>query len=254
MVHHSKSISFFRKPAFLGTSLFGGFVFLIFQINYWQTVYAKNVVIDVKQDSLLFVRSKNHNYSNFKRKDFGIYPSVALKILKAIHHNPNIGSLSELCAKTSLDSAIILHTLNDAAKHAKVKKYTLDLNRADSVELESLPGIGGKTARRIIKYRDRLGGYINKFQLLEIKYFDSSLLLNNNITFIIDQTSINKIDINHCEIALLYRHPYIGKDFAKIIWAYKNAHFPLTVNKFNEILGIPRETSVRLTPYLLFRE
>jgi hypothetical protein len=253
MVHHSQRISFFRKPAFLGTSLFGGFVFLIFQINYWQTVYAKNVFIDVKQDSLLFVRSKNQNYSNFKRKDFSIYPSVALKILKAIKHNPNIRSLSELCAKTSLDSAIILQTLNEAVKKEKVKKYNIDLNRADSTELESLPGIGGKTARRIIRYRDRLGGYINKFQLLEIKYFDSSILLNNNVTFIIDHTAITKIDINQCEMAILYRHPYIGKDFAKIIWAYKNAHFPLTMNKFNEILGIPRETSVKLTPYLIFR-
>ncbi len=253
MVHHSQRISFFRKPAFLGTSLFGGFVFLIFQINYWQTVYAKDIFIDVKQDSLLFVRSKNHTYSNYKRKDFSIFPSVALKILKAIHHNPNIGSLSELCAKTSLDSAIILQTLNEAAKKAKVKKYNIDLNRADSVELESLPGIGGKTARRIIRYRDRLGGYINKFQLLEIKYFDSSILLNNNIEFIIDSTAMNKMDINHCEIATLYKHPYIGKELAKIIWAYKNAHFPLTINKFNEILGISRETCIKLKPYLIFR-
>ena len=254
MAHHSQRISFFRKPAFLGTSLFGSFVFLIFQINYWQTVYAKNIIIDIKQDSLLFLKSKNQNYPNFKRKDFSIYPSVALKILKAIKHNPNIRSLSELCAKTSLDSAIILHTLNNASKQIKVNKYTIDLNRADSLEFESLPGIGGKTARRIIKYRERLGGFINKFQLLEIKYFDSSLLLNNNIQFILDQTAINKIDINYCEMAILYRHPYIGKDLAKIIWAYKKAHFPLTVNKFNEILGIPREISVRLTPYLLFRD
>jgi DNA uptake protein ComE-like DNA-binding protein len=203
--------------------------------------------------NICFVKSKNFNYSNYKRKEYGIYPSVALKILKAIKHNPNIRSLSELCAKTSLDSAIILQTLNEAVKKEKVKKYNIDLNRADSTELESLPGIGGKTARRIIRYRDRLGGYINKFQLLEIKYFDSSILLNNNVTFIIDHAAITKIDINHCEMAILYRHPYIGKDFAKIIWAYKNAHFPLTMNKFNEILGIPRETSVKLTPYLIFR-
>ncbi len=253
MVHHSQRISFFRKPAFVGTSLFGSFILLILQINYWQTVYAKNILVDAKQDSLLFVRSKNYNYSNFKRKEYGIYPSVALKILKAIHHNPNIGSLSELCAKTSLDSAVILHVLVDAASKAKAEKYTIDLNRADSTEFESLPGIGGKTARRIIRYRDRLGGYINKFQLLEIKYFDSSILLNSNITFKIDLSALNKIEINHCEIATLYKHPYIGKDLAKIIWAYKNAHFPLTINKFKEISGMSSETSLKLTPYLIFR-
>jgi len=254
MVHHSKRISFFRKPAFLGTSLFGSFLFLLLQINYWQTVYAKEIVVEITQDSLLWIKSKRQYSYNHGQSNYAIYPNVALKILKAIHHDPHINSLKQLCAITSLDSAIILQTLAESANKSKVKSYKIDLNLADSSEFESLPGIGGKTARRIIRYRERLGGFINKFQLLEIKYFDSSLLINKNIQFIVDSNLIKKIDINHCEIATLYKHPYIGKDLAKMIWAYKNAHFPLTINKFNEMLGISRSTSVKLTPYLIFRE
>ena len=48
----------------------------------------------------------------------------------------------------------------------------LDLNDADSAALDALPGIGGWYASKIIEYRNILGGYSTKEQLLEIYRFD----------------------------------------------------------------------------------
>ena len=48
----------------------------------------------------------------------------------------------------------------------------LDLNDADSAALDNLPGIGGWYASKIIEYRNSLGGYSTKEQLLEIYRFD----------------------------------------------------------------------------------
>lgn len=48
----------------------------------------------------------------------------------------------------------------------------LDLNKADSAALDALPGIGGWYASKIIEYRNTLGGYSAKEQLLEIYRFD----------------------------------------------------------------------------------
>ena len=48
----------------------------------------------------------------------------------------------------------------------------LDLNEADSTALDALPGIGGWYASKIIEYRNSLGGYSCKEQLLEIYRFD----------------------------------------------------------------------------------
>lgn len=48
----------------------------------------------------------------------------------------------------------------------------LDLNDADSAALDALPGIGGWYASKIIEYRNSLGGYSCKEQLLEIYRFD----------------------------------------------------------------------------------
>ena len=48
----------------------------------------------------------------------------------------------------------------------------LDLNDADSTALDALPGIGGWYASKIIEYRNSLGGYSSKEQLMEIYRFD----------------------------------------------------------------------------------
>lgn len=48
----------------------------------------------------------------------------------------------------------------------------IDLNQADSAEFDSLPGIGGWFASKMIEHRARLGGYSYKEQLMDIYRFD----------------------------------------------------------------------------------
>ena len=44
----------------------------------------------------------------------------------------------------------------------------IDLNSADTLALQQVPGIGPSFARRIARYRDQLGGYYTVLQLQEI--------------------------------------------------------------------------------------
>ncbi len=48
----------------------------------------------------------------------------------------------------------------------------LDINRADSAAFDSLPGIGGWFAHRMVEYREQLHGYSCPEQLMEIWHFD----------------------------------------------------------------------------------
>ena len=48
----------------------------------------------------------------------------------------------------------------------------LDINKADSAAFDELPGIGGYFARKMVEYRQMLGGYSCKEQLMEIYHFD----------------------------------------------------------------------------------
>lgn len=51
-----------------------------------------------------------------------------------------------------------------------------DINRADSAAFDALPGIGPYFAARMVEYRERLGGYSFKEQLLDIYRFDQERL------------------------------------------------------------------------------
>src|SRR5690606_40943919 len=51
----------------------------------------------------------------------------------------------------------------------------LDINRCTAGELVALPGIGPVLAERIIKYRNLLGGFVDKWQLVEVYGLDSSV-------------------------------------------------------------------------------
>jgi DNA uptake protein ComE-like DNA-binding protein len=102
------------------------------------------------------------------------------------------------------------------AKEIK-RKVMLELNTADSVSLLTLYGIGPSYAKRIIKYRNLLGGFYNKQQLLEVYGFDQDRL--DKIAEVIDvnPAEINKIDINKVRTDELKKHPYLDYYTAKAI-------------------------------------
>lgn len=102
-----------------------------------------------------------------------------------------------------------------------VKIKMLDINKADSFELQLIRGIGAKLASRIVRYRERLGGFNHIEQLEEVYGLTPETYLSINHQLTLDPSDIQKILINKCEEALLARHPYIGKKKASILIRYK---------------------------------
>lgn len=89
--------------------------------------------------------------------------------------------------------------------------YICNLNSADSTALVKLYGIGPYYAKKILEYRDRLGGsFVAIEQLMEVYGVDSAKFnsIKKNIT--IESNSIKKFKLEGVTTEFLEKHPYIG--------------------------------------------
>lgn len=103
--------------------------------------------------------------------------------------------------------------------YARLEEYIdipkVELNSADSASLVSLPGIGPYYAKKIITYRERLGGFYDASQLLEIDGFEDEKLDALRDLISLDTTKIRTLDIWGAPRDTLALHPYIGTYAAK---------------------------------------
>lgn len=103
----------------------------------------------------------------------------------------------------------------------KKQAINIELNTADTLILLDLPGIGSSFSKRIIKYRDKLGGFYSTNQLMEVYGF-SDEMLTKIINYInIDVSKIKKIDINSAGFKDLIKHPYLNKQKVILILDYR---------------------------------
>ncbi len=81
----------------------------------------------------------------------------------------------------------------------------LNLNDVDSDQLQKIPGIGQKTASRIVRYREKLGGFVHIHQLKEVYAIDSSRFLQVEPYLFVDKENIKKLNINELDIKDILR-------------------------------------------------
>lgn len=99
----------------------------------------------------------------------------------------------------------------------------VELNSADSAYLTKVKGIGAFYAKSIVKYREQLGGFAFKEQLMEIWKFDKEKFDAVKEFIIVDDSEVRKININTCTAAQL-KHPYISWNIANAIVNYRLQH------------------------------
>ncbi|MDR1593095.1 MAG: helix-hairpin-helix domain-containing protein [Prevotellaceae bacterium] len=114
------------------------------------------------------------------------------------------------------------------------KIYTVELNSADFDELQKYHGIGEYYAKKIVEYRDKLGGFYKPEQLMEIRGIDSVRFEMFRNQILIDTSRIRRIKINTVAENELAKHPYINNFTAKAIIRFRK--FKGTITSANEML------------------
>lgn len=116
---------------------------------------------------------------------------------------------------TRTDNTCVVHNAEQAI-------IIVDLNTADTTLLKRLPGIGSSFAKRIVEYREKLGGYCETVQLLEVYRMDTARYNEIKDYVKIDSLFVpNKLKINSDAFKMMVKHPYLEYDDVKKIVNYR---------------------------------
>ena len=126
----------------------------------------------------------------------------------------------------------------------------LSINTADTTQLKRIPGIGSYYAKKIVSYRERMGGFVSVRQIEEIEGLPAGI----SRWFILDnENAVKKIRINKASFSQLVRHPYLNYDQVKDIVNHIRQYGPL---KSWRDLRLYKEFTdkdfARLSPYFSF--
>ncbi len=123
------------------------------------------------------------------------------------------------------------------------------VNSADTTELMRIPGIGIYYAKSIIRYRERLGGFVSARQVLEVEGVPETA-----VGFLsVDASHVRKLDINKLSISQLRRHPYLNFYQAEEIYDYRRKNGPIKdISELRLLKDFPPAEIERLKPYLAY--
>lgn len=126
-----------------------------------------------------------------------------------------------------------------------------DLNTADTTQLKLIRGIGSGYARRIVKFRDILGGFSNPDQVRET-YGLPTETADELLKYGYVNGNIKKLKVNQLSIADL-RHPYLKFAQARAIIAYREQHGNFkSIEDLKQIKILDEATIQKIEPYLEF--
>ena len=125
----------------------------------------------------------------------------------------------------------------------------VDINVADSAAFDALPGIGGYFAAKMVAYREKLGGYSDIVQLMEIYHLDEEKFAKFS-----DLIEVGKrpspFRLWSMPADSLRRHPYV-RDFrtanAIVLYRNNNPRSSWTVSGLERAGIIDKETATRLS-------
>lgn len=195
-----------------------------------------------------------------KKNDFAKLYGLTVKQYKSLEPYIRISEdyrpASTLCPQSAKTEMHETSRSSDMAQkshpHKLNKGETVPLNTADTTLLQTVPGIGSYYARQIVRYRERLGGFVDVNQLKEIEGFpiESIPFMRINAD---EMGKICKININTTPLIQLRKHPYINYYQAKAICDYRRLKG--TITDLRQLALLPdfdAKSLQQLAPYLTY--
>ncbi len=129
---------------------------------------------------------------------------------------------------------------------------TIALNETDTTQWKMIPGIGSSYASRIVKYKNLLGGYVFKEQLMEVYGIDNEMYSRIE-KYIVEDSNYIKLKVNEMEFRDLLRHPYLDYEQVQSIVNLRGRKGGITsIDELSMLNEFTQQDIERLKPYLQF--
>ena len=136
----------------------------------------------------------------------------------------------------------------------KAEVQSFDINKADTTVLKQVKGIGSVLSQRIVKFRDKLGGFASMEQLREV-YGIAPEVAEELLKYgsIAEGYEPAKLNVNTATVEELAAHPYISRQEARLIVAYRKQHGHYSgLEKLEAIHGLSAQKLAKLAAYLTY--
>lgn len=161
--------------------------------------------------------------------------------------------IQEKPALQKTEYAVDLKTLSQKTYKSSTPAM-IDINQASADDWQSLRGIGPAYSKRIINFREKLGGFYSIDQVGATYGLPDSTFQKIK-PFLKPSPVFKKININSATADDLSKHPYISRKTAQLITNFRSHHGVFdSIEALYEIRALDQELVTKLEPYLNFGE
>ncbi|WP_164112470.1 MULTISPECIES: helix-hairpin-helix domain-containing protein [Sphingobacterium] len=211
-----------------------------------------NLGLSVKQAQVIKnFESKGGRFR--KKEDLSRIYAISEEDYKRLLPYIKINSIADI-GHTSYEQGTDFKKKDNVVYPTKERKEVLvDIGNADSTAWVLLKGIGPVLAKRIIKYREALGGFHDVNQIAEVYGLPSETFALIKDKLYLPEEPVKKIKINKTSLNELAKHPYISWKQAQWIINYREQHgFYEDLKSLESIRLLNQDFFRKIEPYLEF--
>ncbi|MCX7987074.1 MAG: helix-hairpin-helix domain-containing protein [Bacteroidales bacterium] len=191
----------------------------------------------------------------------GFSKSVAQRWIRYREQGGKFKHVRDICRIYKIDTTLVYQLQNcwffpkSDFKEKQIKEQLkIEINCADTTMLEKLPGIGKVLSKRIVKYREILGGFYSVEQLREVFGLSEDVYRKIVPFLFVDTATIKPFPINSASFSEMVRHPYMGFEIAKKIDKYRKSRKLTSIAMMVRDSIITIKDAERLRWYLSFHD
>ena len=236
----------------------------------YQRQYDSLVTLTRSQEKLA-TRPFNPNYiSDFKGYTLGLSAEEMDRLTQFRNQNKFANSAEEFQLVTGISDSLLNEIapffkfpdwVTNKRKTTSIKTSSpvgsinvLDLNKATTNDLRQINGIGEKLSSRIVRFRDRLGGFLTDEQLYDVYGLEAEVVERALKRFrVLNPPTVEKININSADVEELASLVYLKYHVAQNIVMYReeNGLYTSFDDLFN-VSGFPVNKIDRIALYLSY--